>query len=408
MPQKKRAASRTSRSAPRPAAEPDNDTLAQALVDMALEIAECEDEADPAPRDARGRELTAALRKALRRKRDDVLYGAIELARYADLEAWRLLRGRVEEEAATLRIRREGAPALEIDAFLVPLFVQSTGGLAADETFQDEQAFEQLVASFGQTGLDSAGAKVALMRHAYDLAEIDHIAFSTLHEMLREAAASMMDKKLAPAPVLQASIRGWTGERFGPDDPAMELRFLLGFSLKRTDDPFYHAPADEAGADDYFAARLERYRHWTVAAAPLLRRCLAADPERLTLNFLYQDLFYGAKEQGVAELAMLGALSEVNRVLAEKELAPGDVHAVVAPMGAGEHAVLRVNLYAADGGEPWGGADKPFDPAADLGAEVGDLCDALTTLGLERVSVARGFSADGRPEGAVPFGEASA
>ena len=38
-------------------------------------------------------------------------------------------------------------------------------------------------------------------------------------------------------------------------------------------------------------------------AAPLVQRCLAAQP--VELNFLYQDLFYGAKEQGMAEYAML-------------------------------------------------------------------------------------------------------
>jgi hypothetical protein len=35
--------------------------------------------------------------------------------------------------------------------------------------------------------------------------------------------------------------------------------------------------------------------------------------------------------------------------------------------------------------------------------EVDDLCEALLALGLEGVSVATGFSADGHPEGAAPY-----
>jgi hypothetical protein len=402
MPRNKRTPPRKSNNIP----EPDTDAQARVLADLALELAEGEDAADPAQQAARENELLAAVRKALRKKRDEVLYSAIELARYTDPESCRLLRAHIEEEAATLRVRREGGPELEIDAFLVPLFVRSTGGLAATELFQDEQAYDALLASFKHAGLDSADAKVALMRHAYDLAEIDHVSYSTLQEMLREAAASLTEKKLAPAPVLAASMRGWTGERVAPDEAAMELRFLLGFSLKRADDPFYQAPADEAGADAYFAARMERYRQWTATAAPLVRRCLAADPERLTLSFLYQDLFYGAKEQGVAELATLGVLGEVNRVLADKDLTPDQVHAVLAPLDGGEYIVLRVNLYAPDGGPPWGSVDKPVDLAADLSSEVDDLCDALSTLGLAAVSVADGFSADGHPEGAEPYSPA--
>jgi hypothetical protein len=393
------------RPVPRPSTEetePDTDALAQSLADLALEIAEDEDD-NPEAQLEREAELLKMVRKALRRKHDEVLYGAIELARYADPEACRLLRGHVEEEAATLRIRREGAPEQEIDAFLVPLFVQSTGGLAEAEGFQDEAAFEQLTDSFKEAGLESAGARVVLIRHAYDLDEIDRIAYGMLHEMLREAAASLTAKKLAPAPQLEASMRGWSDGGFAPDEEAMQLRFLLGFSMKRADDPFYQVPAGEHEGDAYFGARMERYRAWTVTAAPLVRKCLAADPDRLVLNFLYRDLFYGAKEQGVAELAMLGTLAEVNRVLGEKQLEADAVHAVVAPIDGGEQIVLRVNLYAVDGGPPWATLDKPVDLAADLAADLDDLCDALLALGLEGVSVARGFSADGHPEGAEPY-----
>ncbi len=397
MPKNKRPAPRTSNNT----REPDTDAQARLMADMALEIAEREDDAVQGEEQAEA--LASLVRKAIRKKHDEVLYEAIELARYTDPLACRLLRARVEEEAATLRIRREDGPEYEIDAFLVPLFVRSSGGLDARETFQDEAAFEALAASFQDHGLDSKDAKVVLLQHAYDLAEIDHIAYGTLHQMLREAAASLLEKKLQPAPTIEASMRGWTGEPVAPDETALELRFLLGFSLKRADDPFYRVPKDEAGSDAYFAARMERYRAWTEAVSPLVARVLAREPDRLELNFLYQDLFYGAKEQGVAELATLAVLAEAKRLLAAKDLAPDAVHAAVAPLDMGEHMVLRANLYALDGGLPWGSVEKPVDLAADLAAEVDELCDALQSLGLEGVSIAAGFSADGHAEGTEPY-----
>ena len=386
---------------PATAAEPDTDALAQALADLALEVAEGED-SDPELAAAREQELLVDIRKALRKKRDEVLYGAIELARFTDPDACRLLRGHIGEQSATLRLRREGEEELEIDAFLIPLFVRSTGGLVAQETFADDAAYEELANSFVAFELDSPGAKLALVRHAYDLAEADHIGYSTLQELLREAAASLTSRKPVAAPLLEASIRGWTGERFAPDETAMELRFLFGFSLKRADDPFYAVPKDEIDADVYFADRMRRYRAWTERVAPLVRRCLAADPDSISVDFLYQDLFHGAKEQGVSELAMLGTLAEINRLLATKELAADRVRAVVAPIDAGEHIELRVNLYALDGGPPWGGTVKAVDLAADLGAEVDELCDALGSIGVDDVSTADGFDAEGHPEGVQP------
>ncbi|QOL48768.1 hypothetical protein [Massilia litorea] len=387
---------------PAAAAEPDTDALAQALADLALEVAEGED-SDPELAAAREQELLVDIRKALRKKRDEVLYGAIELARFTDPEACRLLRAHIGEQSATLHLRREDEPELEIDAFLIPLFVRSTGGLVAEETFADDAAYEELANSFVAAELDSPRAKVALVRHAYDLAEADHIGYSALQELLREAAASLTSKKPVAAPLLEASIRGWTGERFAPDETAMELRFLFGFSLKRADDPFYAVPKDEIDADVYFADRMRRYRAWTERVAPLVRRCLAADPDSISVDFLYQDLFHGAKEQGVSELAMLGTLAEINRLLAGKELAADRVRAVVAPLDAGEHIELRVNLYALDGGPPWGGTAKPVDLAADLGAEVDELCDALGSIGIDDVSTADGFDDQGHPEGAQPY-----
>ena len=414
MPKNKRPAPRTSNNTRDESQERDTDAQARQLADLALDIAEREDAAaaglgpleDEDPDAALTHAVRRAVRKGGRKGADAVLYEAIELARYTDPLACRLLRARIEEEAATWRFRRDADgkdAAYEIDAFLVPLFVRSRGGLAALETFQDEAAFSALAASFQSAGLDSEKAKVVLLQHAFDLAEIDHIGYGTLHEMLREAAASLLEKKLQPAPTIEASMRGWTGEPVAPDETALELRFLLGFSLKRDDDPFYRVPKDEAGSDAYFEARMQRYRAWTESAAPLLARCLAREPERLELSFLYQDLFYGAKEQAMAELAMLGLLAEAKRLLAAKDLAPDAVHATVAPLDMGEHVLLRANLYALDGGRPWGSVEKPVDLAADLAHEVDELCDALLSLGLEGVSVATGFSEDGHAEGAEPY-----
>jgi len=377
-------------------AEPDIDALAQELADLAL-----------AARNggaANVDEMNRSLRQALRKKQDEVLYGAIELARFTDPDACRLLRGAIEEAAATLQVRKEGAPDREVDAFMVPLFVRSQGGLVDAEGFQDDAAFADLIASFADAGLESKSAKVVLMRHAYDLDAIDRIAFGDLHDMLREAAASMLDKKIAPTPALERSMHAWAPRAFGPEDDAMELRFLLGFSLKRTDDAFYQPPADDAGADAYFDARMQRYQAWTGTAAPLVARCLAHDPARLAIDFLYQDLFFGAKEQGAAELAMLSTLSEIDAALSAAGHAPDAVAAVTAPVDGGDAIVLRVCLYA--GGAPalpFATVDKAVDLSADLSADMDELCDALAGLGFASLAVADGFSGEGAAIAAAPF-----
>lgn len=375
--------------------EPDIDALAQALADLALAALN--------GGAAQVDEMHRALRQALRKKHDEVLYGAIELARFTDPDACRLVRGAIEESAATLQVRKEGAPDREVDAFMVPLFVRSQGGLMEAEGFQDDAAFAQLIDSFAQAGLESAKAKVVLMRHAYDLDEIDRIAFGDLHDMLREAAASMLDKKIAPTPALERSMHGWTGRTFAPQDDAMELRFLLGFSLKCTDDPFYQPPEDDAGADAYFDARMARYQAWTVTAAPLVAACLATEPARLAIDFLYQDLFYGAKEQGAAELAMLSTLSEIDAALVDAATTAASVAAIAAPIDGGDAIALRVCLYANATAAPFATIDKAVDLSADLSAEMDELCDALTGLGFASLSVANGFADDGSATGATPF-----
>jgi len=47
--------------------------------------------------------------------------------------------------------------------------------------------------------------------------------------------------------------------------------------------------------------------------------------------------------------------------------------------------------------------DKPLDLAADLETELEDLCDALGSIGLDGVLLARGYDAAGEPEGAEPY-----
>jgi hypothetical protein len=382
--------------------EADPDELAQNLVDLALEITERES-ADAAMLASRRQDLTVLIRRLLRRKHDDVLVGAIEVARYTDGDCCRLLRERVEEEAATLHLHGEDGAELEIDAFMIPLFVHSTGGLKQDDVFRDDADYEALMDSFRQAGLASPATRIVIVRHVYDLDGVDRIRYSDLQEMLREAAHALRSRKLVPTPAIEASMRPWIGGDYGPDDEAMELRFLLGFALKPADDPFYHVPADEAAADAYFEGRMARYRMWAGSVAPLLQRCLSSHPAELDLNFLYQDLFFGAKEQGVAELSMLATLAEVNQRLDDQQRAPERIKAVVAPVEANGEPVLRINLYPLGGGAPVATVDKPLDLATDLESELADLCDALGTIGLDGVLLARSFDAAGEPEDAEPY-----
>jgi hypothetical protein len=339
----------------------------------------------------------------LRRKHDDVLYGAIEVAKYTDPDCCRLLRERVEEEAATYHVRGDDEAELEIDAFMIPLFVHSTGGLVQEDVFRDDADFEALMDSFRQSGLASAATRIVLVRHLYDLDAVDRIRYSELQEMLREAAQAMRSKKLVATPAIEASMRPWIAGDYEPEDDAMELRFLLGFALKPVDDPFYKIPSGEAASDAYFEGRMARYRMWAGSVSPLLQRCLSRHPAEVELNFLYQDLFYGALEQGVGELSMLATLAEVNQKLEEQQRPPDRIKAVVAPLEANGEPVLRINLYPLDGGAPLASVDKPLDLAAHLEAELEDLCDALGTVGLDGVLLARGFDAAGEPEDAEPY-----
>ena len=393
MPKNKRPVPRKSADAP----EIKDEQTTQALCALALDLAEQEDsEQHSAELRAKDMEFHKLVRKLLNQQKDEVLYGAVELAKFEDVGAYQFLRAAIEEAAGTVLQRRDNAPALEINAFAIPLFVHSTGGLRAEQDFQDQDAFEALVASIQAARLESAKAKVVLVRHAYDLKEADSISYSKLHAMVREAAASMSDKKLLPTPALEASFSGWSETAFGAADTAVELRFLLGFALKREDDPFYQVPDDEAAADAYFAERMERYQAWTVQAAPLLARCLGRD-RQLEFNFLYQDLFFGAKEQGMAEHAMLRMMAELNQAVQAHGGQPRQMSAIAGPADTGGEMVLRVQLYADGRAAPLASCDKPLDLAADLELEVADVQDALATIGVARLSVARRFDAQGQP-----------
>jgi hypothetical protein len=66
--------------------------------------------------------------------------------------------------------------------------------------------------------------------------------------------------------------------------------------------------------------------------------------------------------------------------------------------------VLRVNLYGAPGTAPLLSCDQPIDLGCDLQLEVDNIADALATIGLQAVSVAQRFDAQGQPVDARPLG----
>jgi hypothetical protein len=397
MPKNKRPVPR------KPVANPaeDDEVQAAALATLALALSEREhaEEDDAAVLDAQEAEFDKLLRNALRKRNDEVLYGAIEFARDDDVGAYQWLRSRIEEASATVLLRKDGAPAMEVNAFAVPLFVHSKGGLQDADTFQDGDAFGELVDSFSKLGLESPAAKVVLVSHAYDAIEAARITFCGLNDMARDAAASMTDKKLVATPALERSITGWAPSSFAEGDQAVELRFLVGFALKRADDPFYAVPDEAAAADAYFAARMERYRAWTEQAAPLLKRCLGRDPASLELHFQYQDLFFGAYQQGMDELAMLRMLSELGAAIEGRSDA---LHAIVGPVEADGAMLLRVQVFGADGA-PLAASDKPLDLGDDVHDAVDDVVDALASIGIAQVAVALRFGPDGVAQEVTPY-----
>ncbi len=391
MPKNKRPVARKSANSPEVKDEQQTTELCALALDLADESAGADIVAAATREELAQKhiEFQRLLRRLLAQGKNEVLYGAIELAREESLDAYRYLRSAAEEGAANLILRRENAADLEVDAFAIPVLVHSQGGLDPAADFQDADAYEALLNSFTDAGLESPKAKVVLVSHAYDLSEVERINYGQLHAMVREAAQSLTDKKIAAAPALERSMAaGWSATSFGLDDTAVELRFLLGFAMKRTDDAFYKVPASEKAADAYFAKRAEAYQKWTEQFAPLVARCLGrargAD-QALTLNFLYQDLFFGARAQGQSEYDMLGLLSRLNQALEGHD--PAALQAVIAPADEDDEPALRVQL--SHGGTVLATADKPLDPAAELELALDDLADALSSLGVTDISVSQ-------------------
>ncbi len=391
MPKNKRPVPRKSANSPEVKDEQQTTELCALALDLADESAGADIVAASTREELAQKhiEFQRLLRRLLAQGKNEVLYGAIELAREESLDAYRYLRSAAEEGAANLILRRENAADLEIDAFAIPVLVHSQGGLDPAADFQDADAYEALLNSFTDAGLESPKAKVVLVSHAYDLSEVERVNYGQLHAMVREAAQSLTDKKIAAAPALERSMAaGWSATSFGADDTAVELRFLLGFAMKRADDAFYQVPASEKAADAYFAKRAETYQKWTEQFAPLVARCLGrargAD-KALTLNFLYQDLFFGARAQGQSEYDMLGLLSTLNQALDDHD--PAALQAVIAPTDDDDEPALRVQL--SHGATVLATADKPLDPAADLALALDDLADALSSLGITDIAVSQ-------------------
>lgn len=394
----------TSGSKPAAQTEDRSEALADRLVELAIDLRESDIYSTlPDALHKAQADLRKTIRKCLQQKRGQVLDEALERTFEEDAQAYRVLRENVEELSGTVLFRRDEGPELEVNAFVVPLFVHTTGGLQSEQCFQDEQAFEQLRESFQEGGLESRKASVVLVSHAYHLDEIEQIGYCELYEMVHEAFDAMTRKKATSAAAIARSMRDWPPSHFAPDDSAMELRFLLGFALKTMDDPFYRVPEEEVAADRYFEARAERFRAWSQQVVPLLQRSLVTDGREVQIDFLYQDLFHGGKEAALGELEMLRLLSELQHALQTHGAAPEDVRAIVGPTEADDDAVVRVSLHTKTADDSIGTIDKPLSRNETVQSAIADIADSLSTLGIQDVHMARRFDADGVPSGVRPY-----
>ncbi|MFL9877186.1 DUF2863 family protein [Herbaspirillum rhizosphaerae] len=389
------------------AGDPGEYQLDEALIDkianLAVELA-TEDEASP-ELPGKQRDLRRMIGKSLRQQQDDVLYEALERARDQEADAYPYLR-EIIEEAAEIVFFTRNERSYEVNAFVIPMFVRTIGGLDAEQNFRDADAFTELTASIKEAQLESADAKVVLVSYAYHLDEIDAITYSHLEAMVRDAFAAMTDKKITETAAINRSMSTWPANRFGAEDTAVELRFLLGFTLKTADDPFYVIPKDEAAMDAYFAVRAQRFQAWSEKVVPLVQRCLVTDGRStdFDVHFLYQDLFHGGKERGIAEYFMLQMMSELDHGLQESGVAGTQTRAVMGPVHTDGDVVLRVNLYG-EGDAIVATAEKPLDAARDLQVELDDTCDAVLTLGVQSVALAEEFDADGNAVNVQPYAE---
>ena len=340
-------------------------------------------------------DFSRIIKKALHQKNDDVLYEALESLGHAPGAAYGYLKQAIEDIAEVVVITRDGAVATEINAFVIPLFLHTMGGLKNVEVFQDQEAFELLTQSLQAGGLESPQAQVVLVNHAYQLDEIDSITFSHLHEMVRDAHASMHDMRGAPASAIARSFGAPFDEPFAADDVAVELRFLLGFAMKAIDDPFYVVPADDAAIEAYFEAREQRFQDWSRDVTPLVRRCFGPTGREIAVHFLYQDVFHSGKERGIAEYFTLQMMSDLNYGLSEAALAPSATRAVIGPGTIADEKILRVDLYRISDDVLVASAEKPLAVAADLDTELLDVRDALAMIGVELIALTPKFDDDG-------------
>lgn len=112
-----------------PAEEPD-EALADRLVRLALDLREFDDyKVLPEALHKAHAELRKMIRKCLQQRRGKALDEALERTFEDDVKAYRVLRENVEEMSGTILLRREGAPDVEVNAFVVPFFAHVTGGL---------------------------------------------------------------------------------------------------------------------------------------------------------------------------------------------------------------------------------------------------------------------------------------
>ncbi|TFW06393.1 DUF2863 family protein [Oxalobacteraceae bacterium OM1] len=377
--------------------------LADKLVDLALDLRGIELYATlPEPMKKQQSEARKLINKCLQQKRERVFDEALERTLEEDPAAHRALRAQLEELSGTLVQRRDDGPDLEVNAFVIPMFVHTTGGLREDECFQDDAAFDALRDSIQEGGLESRRASVVLVAHAYHPDELERIGFAALSEMVREALEAMTRKKGTAAQAIAASMRGWPPHAFAPEDNAVELRFLLGFALKTLDDPFYQIPEKEAAADRYFSQRAERFRAWSQCHADVLQRCLVAPGREAQIDCLYQDLFHGGLATGLNEYAMLDVLAELRRQLEAQGVEAAALKAIVGPTEADDGAILRVSLVTADEAQV-AAADKPVVLGDDVRAAAEEVCDALDALGVRAFGIAREFDTDGNPVGVRPY-----
>lgn len=348
-------------------------------------------------------ELGKLIRRCLIKKKDEVLYEALERLSRVDDRICAALKELIDESSGVMVTRDADGIDIEVNAFVIPLVIRTRGGLRFDQCFQDQPAFEQLSESIREYGLESRDAQVVLVSHAYHADELDRISYSDLADMVKDAQTAMSGKRGVAAPAIARSMVGWPPSHFAADDVALELRYLLGFALKTLKDPFYRIPTDELGMDNYFTERAQQFQRWTSIVRPLLRRCLSHPvDEQMEIDFQYQDLFHDAKERGLSEYTILGMMAELRTELERQSLDLSQVHAIIGPDVDGSDALLRVNLYAGDD-EVLATAEKPLALAFDLASEIDDLADALEALGVTKLKVARGFDEEGLPEDVRPL-----